>query len=203
MKLIAGLGNPGKEYEKTRHNCGFMVIDELAEKCSSASFTMKWNAMIAHTRIHGESVLLMKPLTYMNNSGAAVAQAVHYYHIEPKDILIIHDDMDLPVGSVRIRTKGSAGGQKGMKSVLQALVTQDIPRIRIGVGHSARGDHEAVPDWVLSPVPKAEREALEEAVKKAADAAYAWVHEPLDKVMSQYNIKVKKKTGDDEGTGKD
>ena len=203
MKLIAGLGNPGKEYAKTRHNCGFMVIDELAEMCSTVNFTMKWNALIAPVRIHGENVLLLKPLTYMNNSGSAVAQAVHYYHIAPEDILIIHDDMDLPVGSVRIRTKGSAGGQKGMKSVLQALGTQDIPRIKVGVGHSERGDHEAVPDWVLSPVPKAEREELETAVRKAAEAAYAWAYEPLDRVMSQYNIKVKKKTGDDEGTEKD
>lgn len=203
MKLIAGLGNPGKEYEKTRHNCGFMVMDQLAEKCSTVNFSAKWNALIAKVQINGQQVLLMKPLTYMNNSGSAVAQAVSYYKIAPQDILVIHDDMDLPVGSVRIRTKGSAGGQKGMKSIIQALGTQDIARIRVGVGHSDRGNHDLVPDWVLSPVSKEERSLLEDAVKSAADAAYAWVWEPLDKVMSQYNIKVKKQAEDDGRTGKD
>ncbi len=192
MKLIAGLGNPGKEYEKTRHNCGFMVIDELADMCSAVNFSTKWNALVANVRINGENVLLMKPLTYMNNSGSAVSQAVQYYRIAPEDILVIHDDMDLPVGSVRIRTKGSAGGQKGMKSVLQALGTQEITRIKLGVGHSTRGDHGLVPDWVLSPVPKAEREDLDKAVKHAAKAAYAWAYEPLERVVSQYNLKVRK-----------
>jgi PTH1 family peptidyl-tRNA hydrolase len=127
----------------------------------------------------------------MNESGRAVAEAVNFYHIEPEDILIMHDDMDLPVGSLRIRTKGSSGGQKGMKSIINSLKTDAIARIRIGVGHSQKGNHEIVPDWVLSPVSKADREVFDTALKASADAAYAWVSEDMDKVMSRYNIKVK------------
>jgi PTH1 family peptidyl-tRNA hydrolase len=191
MKLIVGLGNPGKEYEKTRHNSGFMAMDALADKVKASVTSEKWNAMIASVVIEGQKVILMKPLTYMNESGSAVAQAVNFYHIAPEDILVMHDDMDLPTGSVRIRKNGSAGGQKGMKSIISCLSTSEIARIRIGVGHSTAGDHDKVPDWVLSPVPKAEQEAWNTALKTAAEAAYAWVSEPMDKVMNAYNIKVK------------
>ncbi len=196
MKLIAGLGNPGKEYAETRHNSGFMAIDRLASKAGVSISTQKWNALTAVTRIEGQPVLLMKPLTYMNESGSAVSQAVSYYKIDPSDILIIHDDMDLPVGSVRIRKKGSAGGQKGMKSIISALGTDELARIRIGVGHSRRGDHDVVPDWVLSPVAKADREVFEAALNTSADAAYAWVSEPMNIVMSKYNIKPAKNEGE-------
>lgn len=192
MKLIAGLGNPGKQYEKTRHNSGYMAIDRLAERLGVAISTEKWNALTSLVRIEGHPVLLMKPLTYMNESGRAVIQAVNFYKIETEDILIIHDDMDLVTGSVRIRQKGSSGGQKGMKSIINALGTDEITRIRIGVGHSERGDHSIVPDWVLSPVSKEEKEVFDNAVNNAADAAYAWVSEDIGRVMNQYTIKVKK-----------
>ena len=192
MKLIAGLGNPGKQYEKTRHNSGYMAIDRLAEKIGTPISTEKWNALTALVRIEGEPVLLMKPLTYMNESGRAVIQAVNFYKIDPEDILIIHDDMDLVTGSLRIRQKGSSGGQKGMKSVISALGTDEITRIRIGVGHSERGDHSIVPDWVLSPVSKEEKDIFDTAVNAAADAAYAWVSEDIGKVMNMYTIRVKK-----------
>ena len=191
MKLIVGLGNPGKEYEKTRHNSGFMAMDYLADRLGVSITTKKWNAMVETVRIEGQAVLLMKPLTYMNNSGSAVSQAVEYYKIDPEDILVMHDDMDLPTGSLRIRKKGSAGGQKGMKSIIDCLGTNEICRIRIGVGHSARGEHEEVPDWVLSPVPKAEQEEFNMTLKSAADAAYAWAYDTVDNVMSKYNIKKK------------
>ena len=189
MKLIVGLGNPGKEYENTRHNSGFLTMDRLLDKCNVASTTKKWNALIANVKVDGESVLLMKPLTYMNESGNAVIQAVNYYHIDPSDILVMHDDMDLPTGSVRIRKNGSAGGQKGMKSIIAHVGTTDIPRIRIGVGHSDKGNHKLVPDWVLSPVPKSEKADFDNALQNSADAAYAWITQPMDKVMNQYNIK--------------
>jgi PTH1 family peptidyl-tRNA hydrolase len=192
MKLIAGLGNPGKEYAATRHNSGFMAMDLLAEKCGASITVSKFNALTATVRIEGQAVLLMKPLTYMNESGSAVSQAVNYYKIEPEDILILHDDMDLPTGSVRIRKKGSSGGQKGMKSIISCLGTDEIARIRIGVGHSARGEHEIVPDWVLSPVPKAEKEIFDHAIEASANAAYAWVYEDMSDVMSKYNIKIPK-----------
>lgn len=190
MKLIVGLGNPGKEYEKTRHNSGFMAMDYLSRKLGTVISSEKWNALIASVRIEGTPVILMKPLTYMNLSGSAVSQAVNFYKIDPSDILVIHDDMDLPTGSVRIRKKGSAGGQKGMKSIIQTLGTDEVARIRIGVGHSKRGNHEVVPDWVLSPVPKSEQEIFAKAIENAGEAAYAWVNETMDIVMQKYNIKI-------------
>lgn len=191
MKLIVGLGNPGKEYERTRHNAGFMAMDLLADRLGVSITTKKWNALVETVRIEGQAVTLMKPLTYMNNSGSAVAQAVEFYKIDPEDILVLHDDMDLPTGSLRIRKKGSAGGQKGMKSIIDCLKTNEICRIRIGVGHSTRGDHEVVPDWVLSPVPKAEQEEFNTTLKAAADASYAWAYDTVDNVMSKYNVKKK------------
>lgn len=191
MKLIAGLGNPGKEYENTRHNSGYMALAKLAERLNVTVTTNKFNALVADARIGGEKVILMEPLTYMNLSGNAVRAAVDFYKIGPQDILILHDDMDLPVGSVRIRTKGSSGGQKGMKHIISVMGTDEIARVRIGVGHSRHGEHEIVPDWVLSPVSKADREAFDHAIDVASRAAEAWVSEPMDRVMSAYNLKVK------------
>ena len=190
MKLIVGLGNPGKEYERTRHNSGFMAIDRLADKCGASITTSKWNALVATTRIEGQAVLLMKPLTYMNLSGQAVVQAVNYYKIDPSDIIVIHDDMDIPVGSLRIRKNGSAGGQKGMKNIMDILGTKEIARIRVGVGHDQKG--KTVPDFVLSPVAKADQDKFDIALNGASDAAYAWVFETMDIVMNKYNIKEKK-----------
>ena len=191
MKLIVGLGNPGKEYEKTRHNSGYMALAKLAENVGASVTSNKFQALTAAAMIGGEKVLLMEPLTFMNLSGNAVRAAADYYKIDPQDILILHDDMDLPVGSVRIRPKGSSGGQKGMKHIIACMGTDEIARIRIGVGHSRRGDHEEVPDWVLSPVAKADRELFDTAIDTAARAAEAWVTQPMDRVMSQYNLKVK------------
>ena len=191
MKLIVGLGNPGKEYEKTRHNSGYMALAKLAENVGASVTSNKFQALTASAMIGGEKVLLMEPLTFMNLSGNAVRAAADYYKIDPQDILILHDDMDLPVGSVRIRPKGSSGGQKGMKHIIACMGTDEIARIRIGVGHSKRGEHEEVPDWVLSPVAKADRELFDTAIDTAARAAEAWVTQPLDRVMSQYNLKVK------------
>lgn len=191
MKLIVGLGNPGKEYEKTRHNSGYMALAKLAENVGASVTSNKFQALTAAAMIGGEKVLLMEPLTFMNLSGNAVRAAADYYKIDPQDILILHDDMDLPVGSVRIRPKGSSGGQKGMKHIIACMGTDEIARIRIGVGHSRRGEHEEVPDWVLSPVAKADRDLFDNAIDTAARAAEAWVTQPLDRVMSQYNLKVK------------
>ena len=191
MKLIVGLGNPGKEYEKTRHNSGYMALAKLAENVGASVTSNKFQALTASAMIGGQKVLLMEPLTFMNLSGNAVRAAADYYKIDPQDILILHDDMDLPVGSVRIRPKGSSGGQKGMKHIIACMGTDEIARIRIGVGHSKRGEHEEVPDWVLSPVAKADRELFDTAIDTAARAAEAWVTQPMDRVMSQYNLKVK------------
>ena len=191
MKLIVGLGNPGKEYEKTRHNSGYMALAKLADSVGATVTSNKFQALTASAMIGGQKVLLMEPLTFMNLSGNAVRAAADYYKIDPQDILILHDDMDLPVGSVRIRPKGSSGGQKGMKHIIACMGTDEIARIRIGVGHSKRGEHEEVPDWVLSPVAKADRELFDTAIDTAARAAEAWVTQPMDRVMSQYNLKIK------------
>lgn len=196
MKLIAGLGNPGKEYAKTRHNSGFMVMDALASRNFVSLDKKKWHARVAKVNIHGEDVILAKPETYMNESGKAIAEIARFYDIEPGDILIIHDDMDLPTGSVRIRKNGSSGGQKGMRSIIQALGTSDIPRIRIGVGHSQKGNHDIVPDWVLSPIPKSEQPFFDKAIDNATLAAEAWLYEPFDLVMTKYNIREKKERED-------
>lgn len=191
MKLIVGLGNPGKEYKNTRHNSGFLVIDAIVKKMPDLIFQEKWNALIGRTQIDGEKVLFVKPLTFMNLSGNAVGQIVHYYQIEPEDILVVHDDMDLPVGSLRIRKAGTSGGQKGMQSIIDTLGTKAIPRIRIGVGHSSHGNHDEVADWVLSAVPKSEQDTFHYVIQKAAEACLAFVTTPLDKVMATYNIKIK------------
>ncbi|MBO5554998.1 MAG: aminoacyl-tRNA hydrolase, partial [Solobacterium sp.] len=170
---------------------GYMALAKLAENVGASVTVNKFNALTATAMIGGEKVLLMEPLTFMNLSGNAVRAAADYYKIDPLDILILHDDMDLPVGSVRIRPKGSSGGQKGMKHIISCMGTDEIARIRIGVGHSKRGEHEEVPDWVLSPVAKADRDLFETAIDTAAKAAEAWVSQPMDRVMSHYNLKVK------------
>ena len=191
MKIIAGLGNIGKEYDKTRHNIGFMVADELARRWNlENAWRTDRNAMYVEYRAP-EKVFLLKPVTYMNLSGNAVGPWAHFYNIAPEEVAVVHDDMDLPLGTIRIRKNGSSGGQKGMKSIISALGTEQIARIRIGVGHSEPGVHEEVPDWVLSPVPKAEQEIYQAALKDAAEAAEAWVSEPFDQVMSKYNIRLK------------
>lgn len=186
MKLIVGLGNPGKEYENTRHNSGFCVMDAIAKECNVEINQKKFKALVAQTRIGKESVLLMKPQTYMNLSGEALIQAVNFYHIDIKDILVIYDDLDLPVGKIRLREKGSAGGQNGMKNIIQHLHTQEFNRIRVGIGKDAR---VPIIDWVLGKIRKEEQEAYEQAIKQACDAAiYSCSHSFID-TMSAYNKK--------------
>lgn len=186
MKLIVGLGNPGKEYENTRHNSGFRVMDAIAKECHIDIVQKKFKALVAQTRIGNETVLLMKPQTYMNLSGEALIQAVHFYHIDIKDILVIYDDLDLPVGKIRLREKGSAGGQNGMKNIIAHLHTQDFQRIRVGIGKDPR---VPVIDWVLGKIRKEELEAYEQAIEMAKDAAiYSCSHNFVD-TMSHFNKK--------------
>lgn len=186
MKLIVGLGNPGKEYEQTRHNSGFRVMDAIAKECQVDISQKKFKAMITQTRIGKEVVLLMKPQTYMNLSGEAVIQAMNFYHIDVKDILVIYDDLDLPIGKVRLREKGSAGGQNGMKNIIAHLHTQEFNRIRVGIGKDAR---IPVVDWVLGKIRKEEVEDYEKAIEVARDAAiYSCSHSFMD-TMSHFNKK--------------
>lgn len=184
MKLIVGLGNPGKEYERTRHNAGFMVIDKVAEKCSLSFNKTKFNALVAEGKVHGESVMLMKPQTYMNLSGNAVSEAVRFYKLDLSDLLIIHDDLDLPVGKIRIRESGSAGGQNGMKNIINLLGTQDIRRIRVGID---KNKLIPVPDYVLGKIPEEQKDEFDQAVETAAKAAVASITMSFSNVMNRYN----------------
>lgn len=186
MKLIVGLGNPGKEYEKTRHNAGFMVMDEIAKQLCISININKFKALIGQGIVGNEKVILMKPQTYMNLSGEAVQEIVSYYHIDIKDILIIYDDLDLPVGSIRLREKGSAGGQNGMKNIIQHLHTQEFARIRVGIGKDPR-----IPtvDYVLGKFLKEDQEALSHALTQAKEAAIYSIEHSFSKTMNEYNKK--------------
>lgn len=186
MKLIVGLGNPGKEYDKTRHNAGFSVMDEICKELGCELTQKKFKALYATVKVNGESVLLMKPQTYMNLSGEAVQAAMKFYQISNKDLLVIYDDMDLPVGKIRIREKGSAGGQNGMKNIIKMIGTQEFTRIRVGIGKDAR---IPVVDYVLGKIRKEEMADFEKAVVEAKDAAiYSITHTAIE-TMNAYNRK--------------
>lgn len=191
MKLIVGLGNIGKEYEGTRHNIGFMVADELAKRWGFTTWKNERSAMCAEYRIP-EKVFLIKPTTYMNLSGEAVGAFANFYNIDPEDIAVIQDDLDLPCGKLRIRRKGSAGGHNGIKSIQQHLGTGDFPRFKIGIGHPER-NASAVIGHVLHRFGKEEQQLIEEAVKQMADAVELWLKGDMDAVMQEYNTKKEKK----------
>ena len=168
--IIAGLGNPGTQYEDTRHNCGFMAAETLAEQHSTELKRLKFKSLTAEAEINGRRCLLMRPTTFMNNSGDAVSEAADFYKIQPENVLIIYDDITLDVGRLRIRAKGSDGGHNGMKSIILRLNSDNFPRIRIGVGKKPHPDYDLA-DWVLSRFTKEEGEKLEPALNNAAKAA--------------------------------
>lgn len=167
MFLIVGLGNPGSEYEKTRHNVGFMVVDELVHAYDFAPFKTKFDGLIAEGKIAGEKVYILKPQTYMNLSGNSVVKAANFYKILPQNIIVIHDDMDLPVGKLKAKLGGGTGGHNGLKSI-DAAVTPNYNRIRIGVGHPSQGG-EAVVSHVLSRFSKTDAEAIEKEIFLISD----------------------------------
>ncbi len=185
MKLIVGLGNPGKEYEETRHNIGFKVVDFFAAHKGVAFGKGREQVLNAEFNHDGEKVLIIKPQTYMNLSGQAVGSLARWHKIEPADIIIIYDDLDLPLGQLRIRARGSAGGHNGMKSLIAHLNTEDFPRIRVGVGRPPV-DAQTV-DYVLSKFLPAEREAIQQAVLQAAEAIQLWLDEGLTAAMNHYS----------------
>ncbi len=186
MKIIAGLGNPGLKYEKTRHNAGFMVIDKLAEELKVSFTQEKFSASFVKTKVKEEDVILLKPLTYMNNSGFAIRQCMDFYKASPEDLIIIYDDVDLPVGRIRLREKGSAGGHNGMKSIIQCVFTQEFSRIRVGIGKDPQID---MIDWVLSKFRDEEMEELNKAIENAAAAAKFSITNPFSASMNRYNKK--------------
>jgi peptidyl-tRNA hydrolase, PTH1 family len=186
MWLIVGLGNPGPKYEWTRHNCGFMVIDELARRAGKEVKAPECQALTARATIGLEEVLLVKPQTFMNLSGVAVAALVNKYEArERSPILVISDDLALPFGKIRIRARGSAGGQKGLKSIIEKLGGQDFPRLRLGIAPDHPVNDAA--DFVLSEFPKKDRDALARMLARAADAVEAVLTIGVAKAMSKYN----------------
>lgn len=191
MLIIAGLGNPGKEYENTRHNAGFMVMDALAEKIGADISEKKHKALCGKGIIGGEKVILMKPQTYMNSSGESIRAAADYYKVDPEDILIVYDDISLAPGQLRIRAKGSAGGHNGIKSIIAHLGTQEFPRVKVGVGEKpSRMD---LADYVLGHFSKEEQATMADAVKEAADAVCEIVNVGIAQAMNDHNRKKEEK----------
>src|SRR6187397_1718365 len=184
MKLIVGLGNPGPKYAGTRHNVGFDVVDYLAAGPGCSMFREKFEAFVAEMKEGDETVLLMKPLTFMNLSGRAVRQAVDFYKTPVEQVLIVCDDFNLPLGKLRIRAKGSHGGQNGLRNIQEHLGTDAYTRLRIGVGEPGPGD--AV-DHVLSKFKPGERKAVEEAIAVAAQAALTWIRQGTPAAMNRFN----------------
>lgn len=186
--LVVCLGNPGKEYERTRHNAGFMTGDKLAERLQVRLTQAKFQALYGDAVYNGRRFLLMKPQTFMNLSGQAVAEAANFYRIAPKDIIAVSDDISLDVGQIRVRRKGSDGGQKGLRSITQCLGSSDFPRVRVGVGQKPHPDYDLA-DWVLGKIPDTDREALESALESAADAVLQILDGKIDCAMNQHNEK--------------
>lgn len=186
MKVCIGLGNPGRKYENTRHNAGFMVMDRLADLCKVSFDQEKFSAYFAKTKIQNEDVILLKPTTFMNNSGFALRQCMDFYKISTHDVLVIYDDVDLPVGKIRLCQKGSAGGHNGIKSIIQCIFTNEFDRIRVGVGKNPQID---MIHWVLGQFQDDEKEPLKEAVEQSAQAAYYSLTHSFMDTMNQYNKK--------------
>jgi peptidyl-tRNA hydrolase, PTH1 family len=185
MKLIVGLGNPGGKYKDTRHNVGFEVAARLAKKFATAAPRAKFQGEIVEATIAGNKALLLTPLTYMNASGASVLATRDFYKIENENMLVVCDDFALPLGKLRLRAKGSSGGQKGLEDILRRFGTEEISRLRIGVGILPPGRDAA--GYVLSRFTKEEQPEIAESIERAAEAAAAWVELGLEPAMNKYN----------------
>lgn len=184
--LIVGLGNPGGKYEGTRHNVGFMVVDQLADRGRFSVTRVKHHALTASAEIGGQGALVMKPTTYMNLSGEAVGEAARFYKLDPARVLIISDDVDLPLGKLRIRTGGSAGGHNGLKSIIQHLGSDQFPRLKVGVGGKPHPDYDMA-DWVLSKIQGEDEKVMGETLKRAADAVECLLRDGPQKAMNRFN----------------
>ena len=191
MYLIAGLGNPGKQYEATRHNMGFDVIDKLVEEFNVPQAGVKFNAMYGKGRIGGEPVILMKPLSYMNLSGGPIRDMANYFKIDPEtELIVIYDDIDTEPGQLRVRKKGSAGGHNGIKSIIQQLGTQNFMRVRVGVG--AKPKDWDLADYVLGRFDRDDRQLVEAAQDRACEAVEMILADSVDAAMNKFNVSKKK-----------
>lgn len=186
--LIVGLGNPGRRYEKTRHNTGFRFIDTLCEKHACSCDRQRFHALTGETMVGGKRVLLLKPQTMMNLSGQAVREAADFYKIPPERILVVFDDISLDLGTIRIRAKGSAGGQNGVKDIILELDSKEFPRIKIGIGAKPHPDYDLA-DWVLSNVSAEEMPAMKEACQRAVEAASMIIADGVPAASSRFNGK--------------
>lgn len=182
--LVAGLGNPGREYARTRHNVGHMVADELARR-HAGTFRSKFSGELSEVRLDGARVALLKPLTYMNESGSSVGAAVRFFKLPPEQLLVVHDEVDLDLGRLQARLGGGLAGHNGLRSVAQHVGTPEFARLRIGVGRPERGDPRPVADWVLSPF--TDEVDVEALVARAADAVEAVVHDGLEETQQRFN----------------
>ena len=182
--LVVGLGNPGREYERTRHNVGWLVLDELARRLG-ASWRGKFSGKLAEARLDGDRLALLKPETFMNDSGRSVAAAARFFKVEPESLLIVHDDVDLEPGRLQARAGGGLAGHNGLRSLAQSLGSQDFLRLRIGVGRPGRGDHRSVADYVLSGFdPEEDADAL---VTRSADAVETLARDGLETAQQRFN----------------
>ena len=186
MKMIVGLGNIGTRYDETRHNTGFMIVDQLARDYHLGAFThLKQEAVAVSGVINGEKVMLVKPTTFMNDSGRAVGPLVDYYDIDLDDLVIVNDDLDMPVGKVRLKTHGASGGHNGLKSIISALGTKNFNRVKVGIDHP---QHGTVVSHVLGKFSKEERPKFDQAVEQAEHALEDWINgEDFAKLMNAYN----------------
>ncbi len=184
--LIVCLGNPGPRYEGTRHNAGFMTADALAKKLKIRVDRARFRALTGRGEIGGQSVLLMKPQTYMNLSGEAAAQAARFYKIPPERVLVVSDETALPIGKLRVRSKGSAGGHNGLKSMIACLGSEQFPRIRLGVGAPPHEDYDMA-DWVLSVLKDRDAEEMAAAAERAAEAVISYIADGPEKTMNKFN----------------
>ena len=185
MKIIVGLGNPGKKYLKTRHNWGFMVIDRLAQQLEMEYTQKKFQSLFCKKYVDQEEVILLKPQTFMNLSGVAVKEAVDMYKCSLQDLMVICDDLDMPLGKIRIRRSGGCGGHRGLESIADSLGSTDFSRLRIGIGRPpADGDPS---DYVLSPFSKEEEHMKEEAIENAYQALKTWIFEGIEACMNKFN----------------
>jgi peptidyl-tRNA hydrolase, PTH1 family len=185
MKLVVGLGNPGRKYQGTRHNIGYAILAELARVCTATSAKHKFHAEAVEATIGGQKALLLSPLTYMNLSGLSVAEAKTFYKIPNEDLLVLCDDLNLPLGKLRIRAQGSAGGQKGLDDIIRRIGTENFARLRMGIGAAPEGRDWA--DFVLSKFSADELPEIEQAVRRAAEAVTVWARNGIGSCMNEFN----------------
>lgn len=184
--IIVGLGNPGRQYESTRHNAGFIALDYIADKLGVRVNRIKFKSTVAEARVAGHRCLLMKPSTFMNLSGQAVTEAMRFYKLPPQKVIVLCDDINLDVGKIRIRRKGSDGGQNGIKNIIYLSGSDEFPRVKIGIGKKPHPDYD-LKDWVLSRFTDKDKTALKDILPNIADAVGLIVNDDIDKAMNLYN----------------